>query len=103
MLKNILYPHRKKSISTIAFYNVENLFHPDDDTKTKDDDFTPEGKRNWTLKRYKRKIKKLGSVISKLGMNRSKTPPIIVGLVEVESARVVVTILYTIIHQMKEV
>jgi len=48
-------------------------------------------------------------------MNRSKTPPIIVGLVEVESARVVddltnslyleniVTILYTIIHQMKEV
>nr|WP_298990853.1 endonuclease [uncultured Polaribacter sp.] len=89
MLKNILYPHRKKSISTIAFYNVENLFHPDDDVKTKDDDFTPEGKRNWTLKRYKRKIKKLGSVISKLGVNRSKTPPIIVGLVEVESARVV--------------
>ncbi len=46
MLKNILYPNRKKSISTIAFYNVENLFHPDDDAKTKDDDFTPEGKRN---------------------------------------------------------
>lgn len=89
LLKNILYPKRKKSISTIAFYNVENLFHPDDDKKTFDDDFTPTGKRKWTLKRYHRKIKKLGSVISKLGMNRSRTPPIIVGLVEVESSRVV--------------
>lgn len=89
MLKNILYPRRKKSISTVAFYNVENLFHPDDDKKTLDDDFTPKGKRKWTLKRYRTKIKKLGSVIAKLGINRSKNPPILVGLVEVESARVV--------------
>ena len=89
MLKNILFPNRKKSITTIAFYNVENLFHPDDDNRTKDDDFTPNGKRKWTHKRYRKKIKKIGAVISKLGMNRSKYPPIIVGLVEVESARVV--------------
>lgn len=89
LIKNILYPRRKKSISTIAFYNVENLFHPDDDKKTLDDDFTPEGKNKWTLKRYRKKIKKLGSVISQLGMNRSRRPPIIIGLVEVESARVV--------------
>lgn len=89
MLKNILYPRRKKSISTVAFYNVENLFHPDDDKKTLDDDFTPDGKRKWTLKRYRKKVRKLGSVIAKLGINRSKNPPILVGLVEVESARVV--------------
>lgn len=89
MLKNILFPHRKKTITTVAFYNVENLFHPDDDRKTLDDDFTPTGKRKWTLKRYRKKVKKLGAVISKLGMNRSKFPPIVVGLVEVESSRVI--------------
>jgi len=89
MLKNIRFSNRNKHITTIAFYNVENLFHPENDSKTNDDDFTPDGKKNWTVKRYQKKIKKLGSVISELGKNRSKNPPIIVGLVEVENAKVV--------------
>ncbi|PQJ80238.1 endonuclease [Polaribacter porphyrae] len=89
MLNSLLYPKRKKSVSTIAFYNVENLFHPINDPNTRDDEFTPFGRRRWTLKRYETKIKKLSSVIAKLGMNRSKYPPAIVGLVEVESGEVV--------------
>jgi hypothetical protein len=89
MFNSILFPKRKKNITTIAFYNVENLFHPHDDEKTKDEEFTPFGKMKWTIKRYNSKVKKLGSVIAKLGMNRSKHPPIIIGLVEVESSKVV--------------
>lgn len=80
---------QKKNITTVAFYNVENLFDIIDDPKTADDDFTPDGKKKWTYKRYSIKIKKLGSVISQLGLNRSKNPPAIVGLVEVENAKVV--------------
>lgn len=40
-------------------------------------------------KKVQKKIKKLSSVIAKLGINRSKTPPVVVGLVEVESSKVV--------------
>ncbi|MHB0754695.1 endonuclease/exonuclease/phosphatase family protein [Polaribacter sp. M15] len=84
----VSHQQRKNNI-TVAFYNVENLFDTIDDPKTDDDDFTPEGKKKWTYKRYRNKIKKLGSVISQLGLNASKYPPAIVGLVEVENAKVV--------------
>ncbi len=80
---------KKENIFTIGFYNVENLFDTIDDPKTLDDDFTSKGKRKWSYKRYKNKIKKLSSVISQLGGERSKRPPVIVGLVEVENAGVV--------------
>ncbi|APZ46021.1 endonuclease [Polaribacter reichenbachii] len=83
------FSKQKKNISTIAFYNVENLFDTNDNPNTADDDFTPNGKKKWTYKRYNSKIKKLSSVIAQLGLNRSKHPPAIVGLVEVENAKVV--------------
>ncbi len=79
----------QKNIYTIAFYNVENLFDTKDDPVTFDDDFTPEGKKHWSYKRYKNKIKKLTSVISQLGTDRSLYAPALVGLVEVENAQVV--------------
>ncbi|QNM84778.1 endonuclease [Polaribacter pectinis] len=89
MFPSIASKKQSDKITTIAFYNVENLFDTIDDPKTLDDDYTLDGKYKWTNKRYKIKLKKLGSVISQLGMNRSKNPPAIVGLVEVENAKVV--------------
>jgi len=73
---------------TIAFYNLENLFDTTNDPKTLDDDFTPNGKKKWNYKRYKRKLKKLGSVIAQLGIERSYHTPAIVGVVEVENQNV---------------
>ena len=58
---------KRKNIFTVGFYNVENLFDTVDDPKTFDDDFTSEGKKKWGNKRYRDKVKKLGSVISQLG------------------------------------
>lgn len=84
-----LFNSKKEEIYTIAFYNVENLFDIKDNPKTHDDAYTSFGKRRWTYKRYKDKLKRLTSVISKLGLERSKIPPAIVGLVEVENSRVV--------------
>ncbi|MCI2229219.1 endonuclease [Polaribacter sp. MSW13] len=89
MFLSIASLKQKKNITTIGFYNVENLFDTVDNPKTADDEFTSKGKRRWNYKRYKNKIQKLSSVISQLGMNRSKYPPAIVGLVEVENAKVV--------------
>ena len=89
MFPSLKSSKQQDNITTIAFYNVENLFDTVDDPATADDDFTPKGKLNWTLKRYKVKVRKLGSVISQLGLNRSTKVPVIVGLVEVENASVV--------------
>jgi len=80
---------------TIAFYNVENLFDIYDDPATKDDDFTPEGKKKWDEKRYQRKIKKISSVISQIGVEESGFPPAIIGLAEVENKRVVLDLINT--------
>ncbi|MBA6156167.1 endonuclease [Tenacibaculum sp. S7007] len=80
---------RRKNRFTIAFYNVENLFDTVDNPLTADDDFTPLSKRRWNAKKYKHKIKKITSVISQLGSNQSAFPPAIVGLVEVENAKVI--------------
>jgi predicted extracellular nuclease len=89
MFPALLSKKQSKEITTVGFYNVENLFDTIDDPKTFDDDFTTNGKKKWNHKRYRVKIKKLGSVIAQLGMNRSKYPPALVGLVEVENAKVV--------------
>ena len=73
---------------TIAFYNLENLFDTKNDPNTLDDDFTPNGRKNWNYKRYKRKVKKLGNVIEQLGTEKSYHSPAIVGVVEVENLTV---------------
>ncbi len=73
------------SYQTIAFYNIENLFDTVDNPNTADDDFLPTSQKRWTLKRYNRKIQKLGFAISKIGRKNDVMPPAIIGLAEVEN------------------
>lgn len=70
---------------TVAFYNVENLFDTDDDPKKNDNDFTPEGYKNWTTERYFEKISHISKVFNT--MNKSDWP-VIIGLAEVENKTV---------------
>jgi len=74
---------------TISFYNLENLFDTFDDAYTNDNDFLPESARHWTEKRYRKKLRKLGQVISQIGEKTSKKTPVLVGLAEVENRLVV--------------
>tara|TARA_R110000796_G_scaffold250788_2_gene380548 strand:- start:40091 stop:41149 length:1059 start_codon:yes stop_codon:yes gene_type:complete len=76
-------------IRTIAFYNVENLFDIKNDSLTYDDDRTPEGKDNWTLERYNKKIETISKVLSEIGSDTNKASPDIIGLCEVENLQVV--------------
>ncbi len=73
---------------TIAFYNIENLFDTENDPLTNDDDFLPTSDKRWTSKRYQNKLKKLGSVISKIGVEDTEVAPVIIGLAEVENSKV---------------
>ncbi len=78
-----------KNEFTIAFYNLENLFDIYDDPNFDDDDFLPEGEKKWTLRRYKKKIKRLSKVISTIGNDKMAHPPVVLGVAEVENIDVV--------------
>lgn len=82
---------RKKAndLYTIGFYNLENLFDTHDDPNTLDDDFTPNGFKKWSLKRYKRKLYKLAKTIAEVGDEATKRPPVLMGIAEVENREVV--------------
>lgn len=75
----------------IAFYNVENLFDIYDDPKTFDEEFTPDGKKHWTKKRYEKKLNDLSWVLS----NLSSELPALIGLSEVENKQVVIDLANT--------
>ena len=75
----------------VAFYNVENLFHPSDDSLTLDDDFTPTGLYHWSFAKYKRKIQNIGKVLVALGEGN---PPYLVGLAEIENEQVLKDLCY---------
>lgn len=69
----------------VAFYNVENLYDTENDPKTDDEEFTPDGKMQWTEDKYKIKLANLAKVISSL----ADDGPEMFGLVEIENAKVV--------------
>jgi len=79
----------KDNVVSVAFYNLDNLFDIFDDPDTFDDDYTPTGDKKWTYKRYKVKLKKIGQVISKIGVEYAPTPPVLIGLAELENETVI--------------
>ena len=81
--------NKDKENYTIAFYNLENLFDTIDDPDTNDDDFTPEGSKKWTPRRYKKKEKRLARAISTIGDDEIGHPPVVLGIAEVETYEVV--------------
>ena len=70
----------------VVSYNVENLFHPENDSITDDDEWTPDGERHWSYTRYKRKVENIARVLTNIGEWEGVD---VVGLQEVENAEVV--------------
>jgi predicted extracellular nuclease len=79
----------RHDLQTVAFYNIENLFDIYDDSVTNDNDFTPINIKKWTPKRYENKLQKLGFAISNIGKKETGKHPALVGLAEVENAKVI--------------
>ena len=59
-----------------------------DDFKTLDDDFTEFSEKKWNNKRFRKKVRKLGQVISSMGYQDILHPPVLLGVAEVENATV---------------
>ncbi len=76
----------------IAFYNLENLFNPEDDSLKDDDEFTPDGVCNWSYYRYKEKINCMAKAILAIGGWKA---PEIVGVAEIEDKKVLEDLIAT--------
>lgn len=92
---------KKYQIRTIAFYNLENLFDTKNDTLIFDDDRTPQGKDNWTLYRYQKKLTNLSKVLSEIGVDITHTSPDIIGICEVENKQVIEDLIHQPLLQNK--
>ena len=77
----------------IVSYNVENLFHPEKDSIKDDGEWTPEGEKHWSYARYNRKVENIARVLTNIGEWDGVD---IVGLQEIENAKVVKKLCYTL-------
>ena len=91
----------------MAFYNLENLFDYEDDPITYDNDWTPEGRYNWTREKYGLKLKNLAATLGNLGDEYGLHPPELIGVCEAENLDVLEELIseaplnkyeYSIIH-----
>lgn len=69
-------------ISTVCFWNLENLFHPGIDSLNPDTNYTPTGSQRWTLNRYYRKLNDISRSLALIGGWQGLD---MIGLCEVEN------------------
>ena len=72
-----------KPIGVVAFYNLENLFDTVDDPEINDEEYMPEGEKEWDEEKYQNKLTNMAKVISSMTYG-----PDIIGLAEVENRKV---------------
>ena len=64
----ILFMHahgqQQYKVAIIAFYNLENLYDTIDNPMVSDDEFTPNGDKNYNGKIYRDKLEHLATVLS---------------------------------------
>ena len=85
-------PQDDKTGIRIMFYNVENLFDPTNDPLKDDDEFTEEGTRYWSYKRYHDKLNKIAKTAIAIG---GWEPPAVIGLCEIENLQCLEDLIYT--------
>ena len=80
---------KQYQIAGVAFYNLENLFDTiPNNPLGRDEEFTPNGARQWTGKRYWSKIHNMAYAISNLKTERTPLGPAILGVSEIENITV---------------
>lgn len=69
----------------VGFYNLENLFDTIDNTLINDEEFLPNGIRNYNTTIYRDKLAKLAAVIAQMGIAYSPDGPALLGVAEIEN------------------
>jgi hypothetical protein len=76
-------------VTSIGFYNVENLFDTINTPGVRDSDFTPEGRNQWGTERYYEKLDRLGEVIELMATEKTPDGCAVLGLAEIENEEVI--------------
>ena len=71
----------------VVFYNLENLFDIFDDPETHDEEFTPEGAKQWNEFKYQKKLTNMERVLFDIS-SIDKDYPIVIGVSEIENRMV---------------
>ncbi len=78
--------HQQRKTVLLMWWNSENLFDASNDPATNDDDFTPEGKQQWTEKRVLLKQMRIGTTLMAIEAHPLyRKYPDIVAFAEVEN------------------
>ncbi|MCG8412429.1 MAG: endonuclease/exonuclease/phosphatase family protein [Bacteroidales bacterium] len=86
---------KKYKVTTVAFYNLENLFDTLDTPEKKDEEYTPGGEKKWDSKKYSSKQTNMSKVIAQIGADITKNAPTIVGVSEIENRTVLEDLIKT--------
>ena len=81
----VLGQKKNYKAAIISFYNLENLYDTVDNPITNDEEFLPNGVRNYNTTIYMDKLDKLATVISQIGTEINPDGPAILGVAEVEN------------------
>jgi hypothetical protein len=81
--------NRRLQVAGIAFYNLENLFDTiPNNPEGRDEEFTPNGSRQWNGDKYWKKINNLARAISSFTSTTTPNGPAIIGVSEIENRSV---------------
>lgn len=78
----------------IGFYNLENFYDTTDNPNVNDDEFTPNGPRNYNGQIYLDKVEHLATVLSQMGVDQNPDGPAVLGVAEIEND----TVLNELVH-----
>ena len=91
---NFYAQEKNYSITTVAFYNLENLFDVEDDPN-KLDERSPIMEMDSAVRPdvYNKKVKNMAKVISEIGADIAQMPPAILGVCEIENEDVLIDLI----------
>lgn len=81
-------PRVDVKITSVAFYNLENIFDTIDTPGVNDFEFTPSGAMRWDTRKYNAKLQRMSYAISQIGLDHSPHGAAVLGVCEVENRAV---------------
>lgn len=86
----------------VAFYNLENLFDTiPNNPLGRDEEYTPQGKNQWTGKRYRSKINNLARAICNFTTSTTPNGPAFIGVSEIENRSVLEDLVKAVDERLK--
>jgi hypothetical protein len=85
---------KQYKVAVVAFYNLENFYDTVDNPNINDEDFLPNGVKNYNSKIYNTKVEHLATVISQIGTDVNPDGVAMIGVAEIEND----TVLNDLIH-----